>query len=343
MVKEKLAAITEDKVEKKMAPPPSMVSLDIDKIVNRAREFYGKTEKGLAKRLTTGDNLARPVNDSDFILWSCGDYWQRLTNLRGLPFGKCCQISGRPDSGKSSSAAIFMASAQASGYYVILWDTEGKFGSVRYDQQLGGNSKTLLVVDTNSIEEGAKAVAYFVHAIKDQNKDAKILIVFDSVGAALTKSENASDEDESMSKQPGVQAKEIKWAIKKFIRLMNQYQDKETGAHAIALLVINQVYSNLMSPGLKESGGEGLFYASSLIIQLTRKKDLTKVKNGEKLKYGIVSRARVKKNHLFDGQESLAEMDIVVSSSGIQGVDEVKKTVADVSGWDSPDESPNDD
>lgn len=313
-------------------------NIDINKIVDKARSFYTKNEKGLARQLSSGTNLVRPSKDSDFVLWQGSDYWSKLTNLRGLPFGKIIQISGKPDSGKSSTAACFMASAQASGYYVILWDAEQKFQATRFDKQMGGDSKNLLIVDTNSIEDGAIGVAHFVNAIKEEDKNAKILIVYDSVGASLTKSENASQEDESMSKQPAVQAKEINWAIKKFNRLINQYQNRDTGEYTIAVLVINQVYAQLMVPGYKEKGGDGLFYLSSIIIQLTRKKDLTKVKSGNKIKYGIVSRAKVRKNHLFDGEECLAEMDIVVSASGIQSAEEVKKKETDVEGWNNADE-----
>lgn len=314
-------------------------TLDLDKVVARARQSYGKSEAGLAKKLTTGSKLSRPTEDKDFILWTGSDFWHKLTKLKGIPFGKIVQFSGKMDSGKSSMSYVFMASAQKSGYYVILLDSEGKFQSVRYDKQIGGDSKQLLVADTNSTEEGGKSVAYLVHAIKEQDKNAKILIVLDSIGALITRSENGSDDDESMGKQPGVQAKEINWLMKKFNRLIFDYQNKETGEQTIAVLVVNQVYVNLMSPGYSEKGGQGLAYASSLILQLSRKKDLIKVKSGEKIKYGIVSRAKVKKNHLFDGEESLAETDIVVSAGGIQGVDEAKKTAsADVSGWDAPDE-----
>ncbi len=299
------------------------VGLDINKIIKRAQEAYGKGEKGISKQLSTGDRIVRPSRDEDFVLWP-GDFWFKLTRLKGLPFGKICQISGRPDSGKSTSASVFMASAQASGYYVILLDAEGKFQSLRYDKHMGGNSKNLFVVDTNDIEQGARGVAYMINAIKEENKNAKILVVFDSIGAALSKQESDTEKEE-MSAQPMQQAKQINWAIKKFNRLINFYQNKETGEHTIAVLCINQVYAQMMTPGFKEKGGDGLFYLSSLIIQLTRKKDLIKVKSGEKIKYGIVSRAKVRKNHLFDGDECLSETEIVVSAAGINLLDEVKK------------------
>ncbi len=327
--------MAKEKANEQMATNASMI--DINKIVAKAQGFYGK-DKGLAKQLSTGDAIARPTKDSDFILWKDGTFWSKLTGLKGLPFGKLVEVSGRPDSGKSSTACGFMASAQASGYYVILWDTEGKFQKTRYDKHMGGNSKNLLVVNTNAIVEGAKAIAFLINSIKEEDDSAKILVVFDSVGASITSNESG-EENEDMSRQPGTQAKEINWAVKKFNRLINQYCNKETGEQSIAFLIINQVYANLMSPGFKEKGGDGLFYGVSLIVQLTRKKDLIRTKSGDKIKYGIVSRARIRKNHLFDGEECLSEMDIVVSADGVKALDEAKKVATpDVEGWDQKDE-----
>jgi RecA/RadA recombinase len=327
MVKEKV----QDTVSPKM-----VAGLDINKIVKKAQEYYGK-EKGLAKQLSTGNSIVRPTKDEDFVVWTGGDHWFKLTRLKGLPFGKITQISGRPDSGKSTHALSFMKDAQDQNVAVILWDSERKFNAERFDKQMGGKSSDLLVVDTNDIISGAKAVAYFIHAIKEQKNDAKILIVWDSVGASINSTES-DDEDEDFSRQPGVAAKENGWALRKFNKLMNQYIDKETGAATIAVLCINQVYANIGSVGVTEKGGQTLQYLSSLIVQLTRKKDLTRVKNGEKIKFGIQTVARTKKNHLFDGADCLAQTEIVVSAAGIHLLDEIKKS-PDIKGWDeSPDE-----
>jgi hypothetical protein len=50
-----------------------------------------------------------------------------------------------------------------------------------------------------------------------------------------------------------------------------------------------------------------------------------------------VSRAKVRKNHLFDGEECIAEMDLVVSAEGIQLAQDVKSK-SDITGWDAKDE-----
>jgi len=311
--------------------------IDINKIVERARASYPKKDKGMAKQLATGTSLIRPSEDKDFIVWTGGDHWQKLTGLRGIPFGRIVQISGKPDSGKSTHAASFMKYAQDQGVLVILWDSEKKFGPGRFKKHIKGDPDKLLIVDTNNITDGVKAVALFVKAAKEIDPKIKILIVWDSVGASLNSSEDNED-NEDFSKQPGVSAKENSYAIKKINKLANRYMDRETGEETIAALLINQTYANIGSVGQTEKGGNEVYYLSSIIIQLSRKQDLIKTKQGEKYKFGIVSRAKVKKNHLFDGEESIAELDLVISADGVALAKDAKKKNEDVTGWEDNDD-----
>jgi len=310
-----------------------LAKLDIDALVKKAQTSYSKKEGGLAKQLCTGATLPATTDD-DFILWQGGDHWHELTHLPGLKYGIVTQISGKADSGKSTHAMSFMKYAQDQDVLVILWDSERKFQVGRFDKKIGGDSSRLALVRSNNINDGAKAVAHYVHAAKELDPDIKILIVWDSVGATLNSTEDKADtEDQSM--QPGVSAKETGSAIHKFQKLMNRYMNKETGEECIAVLVINQTYVSIGmgAPSQIEKGGGTLYYLSSLIIQLSRKQDLTRTKDGEKYKYGIVTRAKVKKNHLFDGDESIYQMNLVISASGVQLAKEVKK-IDDIKGWD---------
>lgn len=315
-----------------------VANIDINKLVKKAQESYAKKDQGLAKKLSTGKTIIRPSEDKDFILWTKGEHWKSLTSLKGLPFGRIVQISGKPDSGKSTHAMCFMKFAQDQDVLVILWDAERKFSPKRFDEKMGGTSDNLLVVDTNKIIDGAKAVAQFVHAAKEMNPDSKILIVWDSIGASLNSTEDKED-DEDFSQQPGVSAKETSYAIKKFNKLSNKYTNNETGEATIATLVINQTYASIGmgAPTQIEKGGNEVYYLSSVIIQLSRKKDLNRVKGGDTYKYGIVSRAKVKKNHLHEMDECIAEMDLVVSADGIHLAKDVKN-FDDIKGWDDESE-----
>lgn len=317
--------------------------IDIDKLIKKAQEGYSKKEKGLADQMSTGQSIIRPNEDKDYIIWAKGEHWKNLTNLKGIPFGRIVQISGKPDSGKSTHAMAFMKFAQDQDVLVILWDAERKFSAVRFDEKIGGKSDNLLVVNTNKIIDGAKQVALLIHAAKEQNPDVKILIVWDSVGASLNSTEDKDDGTEDFSQQPGVSAKENSYAIKKFNKLANNYTNNETGEASIATLIINQTYASIGmgAPTQIEKGGSEIYYLSSIIIQLSRKQDLNRVKNGDKYKYGIVSRAKVKKNHLAEGDECISELDLVISADGVHLAKDVK-SFDDIKGWDEASSSDDD-
>lgn len=312
--------------------------VDISKIVGKVQGRYGK-KKALADAVTAGNNIALSDNDSDYVLSKDVSYWKPLTGVKGIPFGRIVQIAGKPDSGKSTTAMLFMKAAQQQGHIVILWDAEKKFSSKRYKNSIGGDPDSLLVSRLKTVNEGAQQVAIMVKELKQEYPNVKIFIVWDSVGATLNSAEDVEDED--VSKQPGVTAREVSGAIKRFNKLIERYRNVETGEETVAVLCVNQVYATIgaMAKGDKEKGGQELEFLSSLILRLTRKKDLLRVKQGQKVKYGILTKAKVKKNHLFDGEECIAELDLVVSADGIKLAEEVKSQNSDIHGWDDVDES----
>jgi RecA/RadA recombinase len=292
------------------------LELDVSKLVSSVRGRYGKDKGGLSQDIVAGDGINLPTNDEAYVLSNEVEFWKPLIGVKGVPYGRMVQVSGKPDSGKSTTAMLFMTAAQKAGALVILWDSEKKFDVARYKGMMGGDPDQVVVSRSKNIIDGAKQVAWYVREAKEQNPDIKIFIVWDSVGATLNSKQDDDDEDE-YSQQPGVDAKEITFAVKKFNKLMERYRDRTTGEETIAVLCINQVYANIGSHGSKEKGGGGIEYLSSVILQLTRKSDLTRTRDGHKIKYGIITRAKVKKNHLFSGEDCIAELDLVVTSDGI--------------------------
>lgn len=321
-----------DKVEKSTEVKVDSVkkknTLDLSKVLENARKDFSKNEKGLAMQISTGSQISRPTKDSDFVLYP-GDHWLLLTGIKGIPFGKVVQIAGKPDSGKSSHAMAFMKEAQDTGYQVILWDAENKFSAVRFDKYFGGSSKDLLIVTNKTILEGGDLVVSLVKSIFEQDSKQKVLIVWDSVGGTLSSAEDVKNLRDS--RQMAIAAKENGQVLHSLVNLMEQFKNKETNEERIAVLLINQTYANIGSVGQKESGGQKVEYHSSLILQLTRKGDLNKVKDGIKRKTGIVTRAKVRKNHLFDGEDSIAELDLEVKAGTISAAGKLK---ASEDGWD---------
>ena len=309
---------------------------DINALVEKAKGRFDKKKAPLTARMKTGDMIVLSTNSDDYISSPDIDkFWKPLTGLMGIAYGRIFQIAGRPDSGKSTAAMLAMKAAQYQGALVVLWDAEGKFDSVRYRDKIGGDPSQIAVAPSRNILEGVQQVIAYVKAAKEMDPETKILIVWDSVGASINSAED--EENDDYSKQPGVTAKEVSWAIRRFNQLIDKFRDDE-GNYTIAILCINQVYANIGSVGFKQKGGAELEYLSSLILEMSRKATLIRTKNKQKVKYGITTVARVKKNHLFGGEDCIAELDLCVSASGIDLSNEIKNKTPDIEGIEEDDE-----
>jgi RecA/RadA recombinase len=288
--------------------------IDLDKILNTARSQFKNKDKGLALQMTRGNEIYIPSLPEDFVYWPDSP-WHLMTGVPGFPFGKVVQIAGRPDSGKSTHALQAMALAQKQDHIVIQWDTEDKFAVNRFNKHFGGCAEELLMVRSKVILEGADMVLAYAKAVLDSYPDKKVFVVWDSVGGTMAKGEHLKSLRES--NQMAEAAKDNGKAIRGLVSLSEDYRDTNNGKHRVGILLINQTYSNIGSVGQKQSGGQKIEYHSSLIAQLTRKADLTKIVDKIKRKVGISTRAKVCKNHLFDGDHSIAEMVLDITASGI--------------------------
>lgn len=288
-----------------------MSKFDIDSIVKSVQKLYAKDEKSQAM-VTTGDTIRQVYTDKDGVPVPEGHPLRELVSLPCVPYNKIVQISGPPDSGKSTSSGQLMASAQNSGHLVILWDSEDKFDAHRFDTQFGGSSADVLVVKTNEILQGGEKLRKLVVAAKDKYPDAKIFVVWDSVGGSQARGAAERELDSEKHGQPGQDAKENGAVMKMFVGLINKYTD------SVAVVLINQVYAKIgfMQHGDAESGGKKIEFHSSLIIRLKRIKTLVKTVKGRKVKYGILTRATVAKNHLSQSETSLHMLDFEITAAG---------------------------
>lgn len=288
-----------------------MSKFDINSILADVQKLYAKDKKA-QKMLTTGDTIRQVYEAKDGVPVPEGNPLRELVGLPCVPYNKITQISGPPDSGKSTSGGQLMASAQKSGHLVVVWDSEDKFDAHRFADKFGGVPEELLVVKTNEILQGGEKLRKLVVAAKTQYPDLKIFIVWDSVGGSQARGAAERELDSEKHGQPGQDAKENGAVMKMLVGLINKYSD------SIAVLLINQVYAKIgfMQQGDAESGGKKVEFHSSLIIRLKRIKTLTKVVKGRKVKYGILTRATVSKNHLSQSETSLHQLDFEITASG---------------------------
>lgn len=288
--------------------------IDLDSILKEAKGQFKNKDKVLQNQIIRGSQIYIPHKPSDYVYWPNSPF-HLMTGVPGTPFGKIAQIAGRPDSGKSTHGMQFMKLAQEQNHTSLIWDPEEKFSSTRFDQRFGGCSDELLMCRSKVILEGADMIQALVRATLDKYKDHKMFVVWDSIGGSISKGEK--DKSFRESNQMAEAAKDNGRAVRGFVRLMEEYRHEKTGEHRLGWLFINQTYANINAPGQKESGGQKVEFHSSLILQLQRVTDLFKVRKGVKRKVGITSRARVKKNHLFDGDDTIAEMKLDITAGGI--------------------------
>lgn len=288
-----------------------MTKFDLNSIVAGVQKLY-KTDKKAQDMITTGDSIRQTYTEQDGVPVPSGHPLRELVGLPCVPYNKIIQVSGTPDTGKSTFCGQLMASAQKSGHLVILLDTEDKMDALRFNKHFGGEAKDILLIKTNEILQGGEKVRKSIITVKEKYPDAKILFVWDSVGGSQSRSHAERELDSEKHGQPGQDAKENGQVMKMLVGLGNKYPD------SIATVLANQVYAKIgfMAHGNQESGGKKIEFHSSLIIQLKRVKTLTRTAKGLKIKYGIISRATVSKNHLSQAETSLHQLDFEITVAG---------------------------
>lgn len=284
---------------------------NITSVVEKVQKLYNKDDKSKAM-ITTGDAIKQEYTINDGVPVPHGNPLRELVSLPCIPYNKIIQISGPPDSGKSTSSGQLMASAQKTDHIVILWDSEQKFDAKRYDTKFGGDSSNVLLVKTNEILQGGEKVRKLAIECKEQFPDAKLFIVWDSVGGSQARGAAEREMDSEKHAQPGQDAKENGAVMKMMVGLINKFPD------SVSICMINQVYAKIgfMQQGDAESGGKKIEYHSSLIIRLKRIKTLTKVVKGVEVKRGILTRATVAKNHLSQSDTSVHKLDFEITADG---------------------------
>lgn len=293
-----------------------MAKINISQIVSDMQKLYAKDKKAQSI-IGTGADVKSVYTADDIIPLPESHPLRLLTGLPGIPFNKILQVAGKPDSGKSTLAAESIVAAQKAGVQVIVWDSEDKLDSARL-KAMGGKPEDILLIRTNEILKGGELTRRYITAVKEQDENAKILFVWDSVGGSQSRSHAERQLDDEKHAQPGQDAKENGSVMKTLVALINKYPD------SIAVYLANQTYSKIgfLQHGDAASGGAKIEYHSSLIIMLRRLKVLTKVVKGTTMKHGIITTATVTKNHLSQNATSIHKLTFEITADGVKLSDE---------------------
>lgn len=279
--------------------------MDLSKLANKIKKQF-KDDELKASAIGTGSDMTTPSNPEDYVVMP--DWWKDATGLMGLPYGYVFQIAGNTDSGKTSMTIEAMRAAQEQGTQVILVDTEKKTTKARLTSW-GVDPDKIARVQPEYLEQAYDGIQLWLDAIKDENPDQKVLVVFDSLGNTPSKAEVDLGVDETM--QLGMAAKINKRGFRRIVPRLARER--------VHLLVINQTYNNLGSPGRSNAGGNSVDYFSALTFQTSRKGWIEGTEKGVKIRKGAKVAWNLYKNHLIDDESKLFKsVELHITKDGIK-------------------------
>jgi len=238
-----------------------------------------------------------------------------INGVFGLPFGKQIEISGKPDSGKTSLMLQIAAKAQSLGYTVVWLETEESINETRASI-IGANVDEFMMKDPDHLEQALsliKKTATILPRFSEKNyKDNEgMIILWDSVAATPTKNEYSEPK-----KKDGDDGKEYGGGgIAEFARIMSMYErkiKKRISDRNVMIIYCNQLKDKIGTFGFGDKsqtyGGNALRFHCSIRIYTTY---TGKIKDSKGKNIGITIKVENKKNKIlvpwmkFEGQEFL--------------------------------------
>jgi RecA/RadA recombinase len=246
---------------------------------------------------------------------------QALLGLPGIPIGHVTQIYGKSDTGKTSLLFHLAAQCQTQGILPIIYITEKKVDWARAKSMGFDKDQFALTEESYATLEEVFEDMLVKLAEQARGELPKNLAFFwDSIGNTISKDEFAEDKKGNRE----IKATMMKAAkvIKNYMRhvgpKINDTRKLEVPNNA-TLIFLNQAYTAPPSfPGASSKlvpyGGEGIWYAASLVLQAKRKSKLYASKDGMKVKFAINSAITVEKNHINGIEQS---GDFVITPTSI--------------------------
>ena len=205
----------------------------------------------------------------------------------GIAVGKITELNGLEGSGKSLIGSHQLASTQRKDGIAVYIDTESAV-SQEFLRAIGVDTKNMLYVHLETVEEIFDTIETIVTKIRESNKDKLVTILVDSLAAASTKQEMDTDFD----KDGWATAKAI--IISKAMRKITQMIARQK----VALVFTNQLRQKLgvmFGDPWTTSGGKALPFHSSTRVRF---KNAGQIKDKKNNTIGIKIKGQVIKNRL---------------------------------------------
>jgi len=207
----------------------------------------------------------------------------------GMPNRRSLTFAGVEGTGKTFLALSICRNAQAMGYHIIYYDSEGSI-DIDFVKRLGVDTKKFRIENISTIEQFAHYAAKLNEQMDEWRvKDVdppKVLVVLDSLGN-LSSTKEKEDTTEGSNKRDMTKQQ----AIRRTFRVVGN----DFAKNAIPFIICNHVYDSIGSffGGKTISGGGGILYNSSMIFMLTKSKLTDKDSEAHVKKQGLDEHTKI--------------------------------------------------
>jgi RecA/RadA recombinase len=237
----------------------------------------------------------------------------------GVQSNRITVFAGESATGKSFLCYNIAREAQKDGYTILYIDTEFAIEMQNLQNYgLDTSKEKFKLIRTNVVEDIKIFLTRLLDDIKLKMDDGftppKIMIILDSIGNMASRKE-VEDAKEGKEKADMTRAK----ALASLFRIISA----DLGYISIPFIVTNHTYKTLdLFPQDVMKGGNGLFYAASTIVFLSK----AQLKTGDEDELdlnssGIIVTAKAKKNRLAKPKKVKFEIDFKDGCNQFVGLD----------------------
>jgi recombination protein RecA len=184
-----------------------------------------------------------------------------------VPFGRQMEISGPPNSGKTTLCAQIAGEVQSQGGLVIVTDTEERIDH-EYWSKLGVNVSRVLRIHANSLKEVYNKQYRALQFARDKAPDKRILLLWDSLGGTA----GVDVVDPSAKDDPMTQAEKFSMRSAKVIgdglTLINSIISQTRAAYIWTNHEYTQIGTSYGDPR-ETKGGQKPKYMATVRLRLT--------------------------------------------------------------------------
>lgn len=255
----------------------------IDAVVKNIRQAEGSDESSILTDEVAGvtDFISTQNLALDLAL-----------NMPGIPVGRLTVVRGWESSGKTSLITHLLAETVRRGGLAVLMDAEFAFDEDRA-VRLGLPREDLLLAQPETIEEGIQLLERTIKAVRAEEPDTLVTIVWDSIGGSPTKAQMEGEFGESQTYAG--HAKVMSAALKRITGIIK----KEN----IALVIVNQNKEAINTGPFSNADTSTMIayhplqFHASVVIDMRKGEELRRNKaDKDSPAYGIMSRVKVTKN-----------------------------------------------